>query len=114
MNFKKNLVIIMLTFLPMITFAAGSASITFKGFVSNLMNQINILPQIIFALAFMFFLYNIMSYIQANDPKQIQEASKMITYSIIGLFVMVSVWGLVNVIINSTGIGTDAPIVIPS
>lgn len=106
MKFKINTFIGFSTMVfPFIVSAAFPMD--FRQLTERLMDQIEILPNVIFALTFMFFLYNIMMYIYANDVKKVQEARDMIMYSIIALFVMVSVWGLVAVISNTTGIKPD-------
>ena len=38
-----------------------------------------------------------------------KEARNVMIYGIIGLFVMVAVWGLVNVLINTFGLSTSVP-----
>lgn len=58
---------------------------------------INPLIYLIMALALLYFLIGVFKYIRETDAKR-AEAAKMILWGIIGLFVMVSVWGLVNVV----------------
>ena len=69
-------------------------------FIIRFINR-GIIP-IIFSLALLYFLYGIAQYIkQAGDPKARDNAAKMMLYGIIGLFVMTSVWGLVNLVANT-------------
>lgn len=97
MKSKINPIIVLaIALLPSMAFA-----IDFKGFVRNSVGQIALIPQTIFILTFTFFIWNIFQYIKANDPKQVKESREMITYSIIGLFIMVSVWGLINLLVNT-------------
>jgi uncharacterized membrane protein len=46
-------------------------------------------------------MYNILQFIQSGDIKKKDEAQKMITYSIVFLFIMISIWGLVAILINT-------------
>lgn len=63
---------------------------------------------LISAVALLVFLWGVFQYIKeaGNDAKR-AEASKMILYGLIGLFVMVSVWGLVYVIKNTFPLKDD-------
>lgn len=81
---------------PIITYA-----IDFKGFIGNIMVQLNILPSLFIGLAILFLMYNILQFIQSGDIKKKDEAQKMITYSIVFLFIMISIWGLVAILINT-------------
>jgi len=59
---------------------------------------------LIFALAFMFFLWGVFKFISANDPKTKQDAQKLVWWGIIGLFVMVSVWGIIRILGDTLGV----------
>lgn len=49
--------------------------------------------------AVVYFLLGVLKYMsKAGDDKEQEEGRKMMLYGIIGLFVMISVWGLVNVL----------------
>ena len=59
---------------------------------------------IIFALAVLYFLWGALLFIQsAGDPKGREEGKKRLIFGIIGLAVMVSVWGLVSILVNTFG-----------
>ncbi len=54
---------------------------------------------IVFSLALLYFLYGVANYIyKAGDVKSRQEGINIMLWGIIGLFVMTSVWGLVNLL----------------
>lgn len=62
-------------------------------------NVFNPLVGIILTLALIYFFWGVFKYIQsAGDETKRKEGITMMTYGIIALFVMVSVWGLVNVL----------------
>jgi len=68
------------------------------------------LVPVIFAIAFIVFLWGVYRYLilgAASEEKR-QEGQKFIMYGLIGFFLMVSVWGIVNLLINSFGFGSDA------
>ncbi len=81
---------------------AGSVT-DLKSLVANLIDMIRyyIVPFII-ALALMFFLWGLFKTITAaGDGKKRQEGMAYITYGIIGLAVMVSVWSLVYLLTST-------------
>lgn len=54
------------------------------------------------ALSLVYFLWGVFKYIQSvGDETKRKEGVNMMTYGIIALFVIVSVWGLVNVLKNT-------------
>ena len=68
------------------------------------------------ALATLVFLWGIIQYVIAQgDEKKLQESRQYMIYGIIGLAVMISVWGIVNiVIITIFGAGsTEDPFLFP-
>ncbi len=75
----------------------------FGGLVSRLVDMIRfyIVPFII-ALALMFFLWGVFKTVTAaGDSKKRQEGIGYITYGIIGLAVMISVWSLVAILTST-------------
>lgn len=60
------------------------------------------LTVLIIGLAVLYFLLGVLKYIQSvGDETKRKEGVTMMTYGIIGLFVMASLWGLVYVIQNT-------------
>jgi predicted PurR-regulated permease PerM len=56
-----------------------------------------------FALAFIFYIYNIYKFFIQNgsEPKSIESGKTFAFWGIVGFAVMLSVWGLVNILINT-------------
>lgn len=76
----------------------------------NLIYIINsILVPVVFALAFIVFLYGIArTYIfSGGDSEKVKEGHKLLMWGIIAFVVMVSLWGIVNVVANTFGLGGD-------
>lgn len=72
----------------------------------------NVLVPVLFAIAFIVFLYGIAkSYIfSVGDEEAVKKGHKLILWGIIAFVVMISVWGLVNVVANTFGLyGIGAP-----
>lgn len=75
-------------------------------FIKNTLNTI--LPLII-ALAVVYFIWGIFRFVMAGDEEAKAAAKDKIIYGVIGLFVMVSVWGLVNILVNTFGLTNTTP-----
>lgn len=57
---------------------------------------------LLIAVAVLIFLYGVVKFIgAAGDVAKRKEGKDLIIYGLIGLFVMVSVWGLVNVLVST-------------
>ena len=68
---------------------------------------IRIVIGMLFPLATIFFLWGVIEYMRAaGDEKKIKDARQKITYGIIGLFMMVAVWGIVGAIVKTFGLDT--------
>lgn len=74
-------------------------------------NQIIINPIIalMFAVALIYFVYGVLEYLvkAKSDPSAIQNGAKHMGWGLFGMFVMVSVFGFLRVIINTLPIDTD-------
>jgi len=78
--------------------------------ILGLINQV--LVPVLFAIAFITFLWGVYKYfIAEGDSEDGQKKGKqLMLYGIIGFFIMVSLWGLVNVVANTFGLtGWAAP-----
>lgn len=75
----------------------------FKSLITTITeNVLNPLVGIIMALTLIYFLVGVVKYMQnVGDETKRKEGVSMMTYGVIALFVMVSVWGLVKVLQNS-------------
>lgn len=112
----KKIIFLGTAVLPVFVFAEVTTALptapALKDILINFNNTLQPLAMLIIGLGVLFLMWNIADYIMAGsgDPKEAKKAATMISYSIIALFVMISVWGLVNVIQNTLGIySTSAP-----
>lgn len=70
----------------------------------NLIDIINgVLVPLIFAVAFIVFLYGVMKkyVLSSGDSTGVEEGHKLILWGIIGFVVMISLWGIVNIVSNT-------------
>ncbi|KKR37266.1 MAG: hypothetical protein UT97_C0012G0006 [Parcubacteria group bacterium GW2011_GWC2_40_31] len=93
----------------MFPFAAGAV-----GDVYELVDTVNailssIVP-IIIAIAVIIFLIGVLKYVRAGeDEEERKKAKGLMIFGVIALFVMVSVWGLVNIIRGTLTLDTTMP-----
>lgn len=91
---------------PVLTFAASDG--IFK-FVSMIKALIEALIPIVIGLAVLAFLWGVLQYVIAKDEDKQEEARGIMLYGIIALFVMVSVWGLVNILGDTLDLSNTVP-----
>ncbi|MDR3548865.1 MAG: pilin [Candidatus Pacebacteria bacterium] len=100
-------------FVPALAFAETSSSVTNLTSLFQLaLSFINsIAVPIIFAIAFVVFLIGIFRYfIQgAGNAEKTAEGRQFLLWSLIGFFVMVSVWGLVNLFLGTLNLNSAQP-----
>ena len=69
----------------------------------------SVIPLLV-TLAVFYFIWGVVKYIQnAGDEEKRKEGAKMMTYGIIALFVIIAMWGLVNVLMGTFNLETSAP-----
>ena len=92
-------------------FACGASNIC--QVASTILYIINyVLVPVLFAVAFIVFLYGVFKkYIWSRgDETAVEEGHKLILWGLVAFVVMISLWGLVNVISNTFGLaGQYAP-----
>lgn len=75
---------------------------TITGVINRLQNIINVIIPFIVGLAVLVIIWGIFSFISsAGDEEARAKAKSFIIWGIIGVFLMLSVWGLVNILTNS-------------
>ena len=109
MKALKKIVPIGVLFTPYLAFAAES---TFQTIIEKIGDIANIIVPILITAALAYFIWGVVSYIMAGAEGK-KEAKDIIVYGVIGLFAIVSVWGLVRLIQNTFDIDTDTNIDIP-
>jgi hypothetical protein len=69
-------------------------------FVGGILNRV--VPLLI-ALAVVYFIWQVFAYTIAGDEEKKKEAKTHIIWGIVGIFIMVSVWGLVAILQSTFG-----------
>ena len=99
--------------LSTVLFAPAIALAQNLNYFASLLSQIQgllntfILP-LAMAVAVLYFFWAVIGYIRAEDDKTREEKRKQMGWGIVGLFVMVAVWGLVAFLGNTLGVNQGA------
>ncbi len=88
-----------------------SSSKTIGTLIESLLgNFTTLIIQILFALALMYFIFGVYGFVKnAGNPSEREKYSKAIMWGVIGLAVMISVWGLVSIVTGTFGEGVVIP-----
>jgi hypothetical protein len=79
-----------------------SGTTTFSGLVCKVTLILNDIIPILGSLAVVMFIWSVIQYIRAaGDEKKIEEEKWRIIYSLIGITVIFSLWGLLTLLINT-------------
>lgn len=80
-------------------------SLTYK-----LTNIGNVVIEILIAFAVIWIIFNVVKYIMAGDGESRAPIRQSILWGIVGLFVILSIWGLVRILTNTFRTDTNAPV----
>jgi NADH:ubiquinone oxidoreductase subunit 2 (subunit N) len=99
--------------LPLVSFAAINNLSDVGAFIINVIN--NILVPVIFAVAFIVFVWGAFdTFILGANSEEVKEKGKnLMLWGLIGFFVMVSVWGLVNILTGTVSFGNNSGVNAP-
>jgi len=77
--------------------------------ISTILNPLILL---FLGLAVVYFMWGVFKYVgKGESESDRREGANMMMYGIVAIFVMVSVWGLVTILINTFGLSTSVPTV---
>jgi hypothetical protein len=101
---NKKLVLLYSSLFFMFSFCFTFAK-TFKEVVFSFIDSVlSPLVPIIISLTIIYFVWAIIKFVIRGEVKDKEEAKQMMFWGIVGLFVMVSVWGLVSVVEETLGL----------
>jgi len=62
------------------------------------------------SLGFLYFMYGLFTFMrEAQSGGNVSEGKNHMLYGIIGMFIMVSVWGIITIIANTIGVDPQNP-----
>jgi len=90
--------------------ASAQVTVTNVGDILNLISAfINTLLPLIIALAVLVFVWGVFKYVTAGDDEEARKSGRQLMINgVIAIFVMVSVWGLVNILVNTFNLNTSS------
>lgn len=93
--------------LPLVSLAAVNNLSDVGSFIITTIN--NVLVPVLFAVAFIVFLWGAFStFILGANSEEVKEKGKsLMLWGLIGFFVMVSIWGLVNILTGTVSFGNN-------
>ncbi len=94
---------------PAFAFAQNFGTNGFFGLLDAANTLINRLIPFIIALTVLVFLWGVFKFVISNDAEGRKEARGYMIWGIVSLFIMVSVWGLVNILVRTFSLNTNAP-----
>ncbi|MAG12739.1 hypothetical protein CL630_02930 [bacterium] len=99
---KKLLYSIGFWALPLFVLAQGFNP--FTNILTKVKNILDLVVPIVITLALIYFIWGVAQYVTAKDDDKKAEARDTMIYGTIGLFVIVSVWGIVMLLQQFTGV----------
>ncbi|OGG78021.1 hypothetical protein A3A36_00945 [Candidatus Kaiserbacteria bacterium RIFCSPLOWO2_01_FULL_52_12b] len=92
---------------PLVSLAAVNNLSDAGSFIINTIN--NVLVPVLFAIAFIVFLWGAFYvFILGANSEEVKEKGKnLMLWGLIGFFVMVSIWGLVNILTGTVSFGNS-------
>lgn len=95
---KIGFLAIAVIFLP---HQASAQAYDFRTLVAMFIDMIKTLVPLVVGLTLLYFIWGIFQLVRSNSEDSRKEAIGVITYGIVSLFVMVSVWGLVSILTST-------------
>jgi hypothetical protein len=111
--FKRILASVAVSVLPLSVFAQTVNTTYQGGGVGGLLKWfsgiLSLAVPVIIALAVVWFIFSIFMYVIASNEEGKAKAKGQIIWGIVGLFIIVSVWGLVGILSSTFNLSTAAP-----
>ncbi len=123
---KKKLIVLsgfVLGLAPVVALAqittSGSSSAncdlsTLLGILCRIGQILNAIVPVLIALAVVFFIWGVIGYLISGDEEAKKKGRDRMIYGIIGLAVIVGMWGLVNILARTFGLSNTGNITLPT
>ncbi len=106
----KKLAILVATWtLPIVALAQVRDVFQAATLITQIIN--GVLVPLVFAIAFIVFIWGVFTYfiLSGGNAEKREEGQKLMLYGIVGFFVMVAVWGLVNILLGTFQLNNNIP-----
>lgn len=97
----KKFVAIVASMAPAIALAQTSVVTDVNSLSAKLLGILNVVSYFLVAIGVLWIVWNIVRYVIGGNPEEKSAHGKNIIWGIVGLFVIVSIWGLVNILTNT-------------
>lgn len=88
--------------MPLIAFADARTDVL--AVFNNIKSALGVAVPIAIALALIYFIWGVIKYVISQDEEEKTKARQQIIYGIIGMFIIVAIWGIVSFIANYLGV----------
>ena len=106
-NRKYILISLAVLVIPLLTLADP---VTLKSLMGVAADYLNTALKLLMGLAVLLFVWYVIQYfIKPADSKGHLEATQYVLWSVIGFFVILSMWGIVNVLSSTFNLGSNTP-----
>ena len=99
---------------PTVCGASGTAITTIQGLLCKSAEILGAILPILIALGVVYFVFGVITYVIASDEEAKKKGRDRIIGGIIGLAVIIGVWGLVTILNNTFGLGNVREIRFPT
>lgn len=120
---KKKLIVLsglVVSFAPILAFAQNSRgcdrvdSGTIQSILCTIGNILDTVIPILVVLGMVYFVWGVITYVISNDEEAKKAGRDRMIFGIIGLVVIVGVWGLVRIVLNTFDVGTEGSLPTPT
>ena len=108
---KKKLMLLLgsVAVLPVVasaasTYCASQVSGTLQNILCRIGDFLQAAIPILIVLAVLYFIWGVIQYVVSGDEEKKANGKSMMVYGIIGIAVIVGIWGLVNLLLRSFGV----------
>lgn len=101
--------------LPSLALAQGGGTnqAQLVGILTIVKNVLNLVIPIVVTLGVIYFIWAVIQYVTVKDEEERAKSRSHMIYGIIGLFVVVSIWGLIGFIGSTVGVGQGGSGIVP-
>ena len=111
-HMKKIIVGAVAFFAPIAVFAQNSTQLfSILGIIKSVLN---FLIPICITLGVVYFIWAVIQYVTVKDEEERAKSKTHMIYGLIGLFVIVSIWGLVGFLGTTVGISQGGTVALPT
>lgn len=97
-----------------VTNCTGTTLATINGILCKVSQILGAVVPVLIALGVVYFVWGVITYVIASDEEAKKSGRNRIVYGIIGLAVIVAVWGLVKILTTTFGLENTQTITLPT